>query len=94
MFKRKTDEQLFFSTKTELKIGNVVYRPSICYKVPSLAKGSLEKHAAKGLVTFYTEPVRFVNGALAQASSSQAAVSVSSIVRAPEETKLTKKKGS
>jgi len=93
MFKRQADEQLFFSTKAELKIGNVVYRPSICYKVPSLAKGSLEKHAANGLVTFYTEQKRFVNGALAKNTTEQTAISVPSIARTAEDSKNVKKKG-
>jgi len=92
MFKRHNDELLYFSTKVELKIGNVVYRPSICYKVPPLAKASLNKFAADGAVTFYETPVRFVNGALAKVAEEQKAAGVPSVTR-DETFKTAKKKG-
>ena len=92
MIERQTEEIKYFSTKVELKIDNVVYRPSICYKIPSLAKRSLEKYAAEGTVAFYTERVRFVNGAVAKSSSEQAGGSVPSVVRAFEEDKSSKRK--
>jgi len=90
MFKRQNEQQLYFSTKSELKIDGMTYRPSICYPVPSLAKKSLEKYAADGKVVFYNSKVRFVNGAVNIPSSEQH-VSVASIVG--EEVKETKKKG-
>lgn len=91
MFKRQTEDQLFFSTKVELKINNTIYRPSICYPVPALAKKSLDKYAADGKVVFYPNRVRFVNGALAPAASSMSSAGVSSVVRT-EEVKTTKRK--
>lgn len=91
MFKRQTEEQLFFSTKVELKINNTIYRPSICYPVPALAKKSLEKYAADGKVVFYPNRVRFVNGALARTIPKQSSAGVPSIVR-EEEVKTTKRK--
>ena len=88
MFKRQEEENLYFSTKVELKINGVVYRPSICYKVPPFAKKSLEEYGSK--VTFYKTPVRFVNGGLASAPVEQA-TAVPSVVRADEKT--SKRKG-
>ena len=88
MFNRQSDKQLFFSTKSELKIDGMVYRPSICYPVPSLAKKSLEKYAADGKVVFYPAKVRFVNGAVVIPSAEKTA-SVSAIV---EETHKTSSK--
>lgn len=89
MVNRQNDQKLFFSTKVELKIDGMVYRPSICYPVPSLAKKSLEKFEADGKVVFYPTRVRFVNGAVVIPSAEQTA-GVSSIV---EEEKTEKKKG-
>jgi len=89
MFKRQSDEQLYFSTKVELKIGQTIFRPSMCYKVPSLAKGSLDKFAEKGVVTYYASPVRFVNGAVAIAPAGQKPIDVPSI---SEEVKTVKRK--
>lgn len=71
MFKRQDEKNSYFSTKVELKINNAIYRPSICYKVPSLARRSLEKFEAEGKVVFYSAPVRFVNGALAVSLNEQ-----------------------
>ena len=92
MFKRNQDEQLYFSTKVELKINNSIYRPSICYKVPALAKTSLEKYAADGKITFYSAPVRFVNGAIAHVKTEQASAGVPSVVRVIDENKPVKRK--
>ena len=92
MFKRQDDKLLYFSTKVELKIGGTVYRPSICYKVPPLAKGSLEKYAEQGKITFYQSPVRFVNGTLAPSPTEQN-TEVASIAERVEETKSSKRKG-
>jgi len=93
MFKRKEDEQLFFSTKVELKINGMTFRPSICYSVPSLAKASLEKYAAQGKVVFHKEQVRFVNGAVAPLSAVQAFKGVESIGDNFDYSKPPKKKG-
>jgi hypothetical protein len=90
MLRRREEEQLYFSTKNELKIGNVVYRPSICYKVPPLAKESLNKFAEKGVVVYYDSPVRFVNGAIAKMSEEQSAPGVPSVAKEPQ---VYKKKG-
>jgi hypothetical protein len=90
MFNRLSDKQLFFSTTSELKIDGMVYRPSICYPVPSLAKKSLEKYAADGKVVFYPTKVRFVNGAVVIPATEKTA-SVAAIV---EDTyKTSSKKG-
>jgi hypothetical protein len=89
----KEDEQLYFSTKVELKIDGVIYRPSICYKVPPLAKRSLQKFVATGQVTFYNEQVRFVNGGVAKSPLKSEVVGVASVVRDVETTKSHKKKG-
>lgn len=62
MLARKDNELLYFSTKVELKIDGVIFRPSICYKVPPFARVSLEKNKN---VTFYPKQVRFVNGVVA-----------------------------
>lgn len=91
MLKGQNDDNLYFSTKVELKINGMIFRPSICYKVPPLAKKSLEKFSPDK-VTFYTSPVRFVNGALAPVLSEQASSGVASVVREVEATKTAKKK--
>lgn len=88
MFKGQETEELYFSTKIELKIDGMIYRPSICYKVPTLAKRSLE---ANKNVTFYSFPVRFVNGKVA-ASDSELATPVDSIIQEDTETGSTKKR--
>ena len=93
MFNRQNNEILYFSTKVELKIDGTVYRPSICYKVPTLAKKSLEKFVADGKVTFYTNPVRFVNGIVKYVPVDQVVESASSIVESSEPEKQTRKKG-
>lgn len=90
MLKRQTDEQLYFSTKVELKINNMRFRPSICYKVPVLAKKSLEKYAEGGKVTFYHQPVRFVNGAVVSSTTASVSEGVPSVVR--EEKPVRKRK--
>lgn len=92
MFKRHEDKQLYFSTTVELKIDGMVYRPSICYPVPSLAKNSLKKYAADGKVVFYEQKVRFVNGKVVLPSNAEQKASVSSVVGS-EEVKPVKKKG-
>ena len=83
MFKRQDEDTLYFSTKSELKINGIIYRPSICYKVPPLAKKSLKDYEATGKVTIYTSPVRFVNGGLAPVPAGQT-TAVPSVVRADE----------
>jgi hypothetical protein len=93
MLKRHEDKLLFFSTKVELKISGTVYRPSICYKVPALAKASLEKQAALGKVTFYTSPVRFVNGIVKYPPAEQAVAGVASVNRSEEVDRPKRKKG-
>jgi hypothetical protein len=93
MFNRQNDEILYFSTKVELKINGTVYRPSICYKVPTLAKKSLEKFVAEGKVSLYTSPVRFVNGIVKFIPVNQATEGASSIVREDAPEKQTRKKG-
>ena len=92
MFKRQEEKNLYFSTKVELKIDNVIYRPSICYPVPTLAKKSLEQHAAEGRVTFYNTRVRFVNGAIASMPVEQT-TAVPSVVSSVEESKPAKRRG-
>ena len=92
MFKRQTNEILFFSTTTDLKMNGVIYRPSICYQVPPFSKKSLDKYAAEGKVTFYTEKVRFVNGAAVVTKTDKQSVGVPSIVR-DEMPQKTKKRG-
>ena len=84
MFKRDDHKQLFFSTKVELEIDGVKYRPSICYSVPPLAKKSLEKYVEAGKVIFYTEKVRFVNGAAVAFASGQMTEVPSVIKNTPE----------
>ena len=88
MFKSVDEKDEYFSTKVELKINGIVFRPSICYKVPALAKGSLEKYAAEGKVVFYPAKVRFVNGAVATNPVKQQGVASIS-----EPVKVTKKRG-
>lgn len=93
MLKRQEEENLYFSTKVELRINNVTYRPAICYKVPPLAKRNLEEYESKGKVTFYSSPVRFVNGGLAPVLTEQSSA-VSSVVRSEERAaKISKRKG-
>ena len=92
MFNRQDEKELYFSTTRELKINNVIYRPSICYKVPALAKRNLDELAKEGKVKFYTQPVRFVNGALAPVPTGQAERGVSSVIL-EEEAKPAKKRG-
>ena len=60
-------ETLYFSTKTELKINGIIYRPSICYRMPILAEKTLKKMAEDGTVTVYKYKVRFVNGVATRA---------------------------
>ena len=91
MFKKINTEQLFFSTKVELLINGVRYRPSICYKVPTLAKASLEKFVLAGKVIFYKEPIRFVNGIATKKAPGKTAVAVPSVVRTTEPVKRKKK---
>ena len=91
MFKRQTNEILYFSTTVDLKINKVVYRPSICYKVPPFTKASLERYEAEGKVTFYKNPVRFVNGVVVATAIESSSVGVPSIVRT-DEVKAVKKK--
>lgn len=92
MFKRQEEENLFFSTKVELKINDTVYRPSICYPVPSLARKSLTNYEAEGKVTFYKTRVRFVNGALAVPLTEKTSAGVPSVVREESEIKNSKRK--
>ena len=73
-------EDLYFATKVELKINDIVYRPSICYKVPALSKKNLEKLAAEGKVVFFDEKVRFVNGIAVSIKDGKIVTPVSSIV--------------
>jgi hypothetical protein len=92
MLNRTEHKTKYFSTKSELKINGVVYRPSICYKAPALAMKSLEKFVEKGTVTLYDSPVRFVNGGVAKAPEQQITTGVPSVVRETVE-KPSKKKG-
>ena len=80
---------LYFSTKVELKMNGVTYRPAMCYQVPPFAKKGLQPFADAGKVTFYNEPVHFVNGAIAHMTKEVQIPAVESIV---EEVKPTKKK--
>jgi len=81
MFIREMEtEDLYFATKVELKINDIVYRPSICYKIPALAKKNLEKLAAEGKVVFFDEKVRFVNGIAVSIKDGKIVTPVSSIV--------------
>ena len=73
------NETLYFSTKVELKMNGVVYRPSMCYVVPPFAKKSLQPFADAGKVTFYNEPVHFVNGGAVPIAKENAVVPVDSI---------------
>jgi len=91
MFKNKETELLYFSTKVELRISGVTYRPTICYKVPPFAKKSLDKLEAKGTVTFYKEKVRFVNGGPAKKTTVVSAP-VASVVRPADGAKPVKKR--
>lgn len=92
MFNRQDEKELYFSTTRELKINNVIYRPSICYKVPAMSKRNLDVLAKEGKVKFYSQPVRFVNGALAPVPSGPGECGVSSVVL-EEEIKPVKKRG-
>lgn len=80
MLQRQSEKNLYFSTKVELKINDVVYRPSICYPVPSLARKSLEKYESEGKITFYENKVRFVNGVVAVLPADKTGTGVPSIV--------------
>ena len=92
-FNRQTDEILYFSTKTNLKINGMVYRPSICYKVPVLARVRILEYEKEGKVVIYKTPVRFVNGKVVYPSADQSSAGVASITRAVDpETKTTSKK--
>ena len=92
MFNRQADETLFFSTKVELKINNTLYRPSICYKVPALAKASILQKEKEGKVVIYKTPVRFVNGAVVYPPSEQSSAGVSSIKRETEAQPVSRRK--
>lgn len=95
MFQRQSEKKLYFSTRVELKINGATYRPSICYPVPSLARKSLEKFAEAGKVTFYEQPVRFVNGALAVSAAEKVSTDVPSVVKETSEineVKISKRK--
>lgn len=76
--KRQEKKELYFSTKKILTINGVKYRPSICYPVPPLAKGSLEKLDG---VTFYERPVRFVNGAVASSAKNSDSAAATGTVK-------------
>ena len=73
-------EILYFSTTVELKINGVSYRPSICYKVPPLAKKSLEAFVKAGKVKFHKEPIRFVNGEISHKPKAQPVKEAASFV--------------
>ena len=90
MFRKQEEENLYFSTKMELKINNVIYRPSICYKVPPFSKTKLKELEAAGKVIIYPNKVRFVNGAVVQAEKNTQAVA--SVVRPEETEKHSKRK--
>lgn len=92
MFKRQTNEILYFSTIVELQINGMVFRPSICYKVPPFTKNSLDKLAAEKKVTFYTSPVRFVNGAVVSVKAEKPVVGVPSVIREEMQEHLTSRK--
>ena len=91
-FNRQTDEILYFSTKVELKIDGMVYRPSICYKVPVLARVRLLEYEKEGKVVIYKTPVRFVNGKVVYPAADQVSEVVSIIRDFPMQT-TGKKKG-
>jgi len=91
MFTRRDDKILYFSTKVELKIDGVTYRPSICYKVPALSKASLKKYEAAGKVTLYENPVRFVNGIVTYMPTEQVS-NVPSVVKETDTEKYTRRK--
>ena len=84
------EKTLYFSTKVELKMNGVVYRPAMCYVVPPFAKKSLQPFADAGKVTFYDEPVHFVNGAVAHMTKEVEIKPVPSVVK---EIKNVKRKG-
>ena len=92
MLDRKVDEVLYFSTRVELKIDNVLYRPSICYRVPVLARTRIQEYEKQGKVTIYTSPVRFVNGKVVYPVEKQESTGVTSIVREVEPVATTSKK--
>lgn len=92
MLDRKADEVLYFSTRVELKIDNVLYRPSICYRVPVLARTRIQEYEKQGKVTIYTSPVRFVNGKVVYPVEKQESTGVTSIVREVEPVATTSKK--
>lgn len=92
MLDRKVDEVLYFSTRVELKIDNVLYRPSICYRVPVLARTRIQDYEKQGKVTIYTSPVRFVNGKVVYPAETQASAGVASIVQEKEVAATTSKK--
>ena len=91
-FNRQTDEILYFSTKGELKIDRMVYRPSICYKVPVLARVRLLEYEKEGKVVIYKTPVRFVNGKVVYPAADQVS-EVASITRDFPMQSTGKKKG-
>lgn len=90
MLKRVNEKQLYFSTKAEIRIHGVAYRPSICYKVPAGARESLEKHKA---VTFHEGPVRFVNGQTIKLGQSPAHAPVPSVMNKPGKESKKKRAG-
>ena len=92
MLQRQSEKNLYFSTKVELKINGVSYRPSICYRIPSLARKSLEKFEAEGKVIFYEQQVRFVNGAVAIPLADNKSAGVPSVVKENSEIKTSKRK--
>jgi hypothetical protein len=92
MLQRQSEKNLYFSTKVELKINGVSYRPSICYQIPSLARKSLEKFEAEGKVIFYEQQVRFVNGAVAIPLTENKSTGVPSVVKENSEIKNSKRK--
>ena len=94
-FNRQSDETLYFSTKSDLKINGMIYRPSICYKVPILARIKILEYEKEGKVVIYKTPVRFVSGKVVYPSTDKTSVGVASITREIEvDSKiLSKKKG-
>lgn len=86
---RENEDTLYFSTRVELKIDGVIYRPSICYKVPKFAKSNLEKNKN---VTFYSKPVRFVNGKVTAINEPGKRQPVISVNRVDEPVKTSKKR--
>lgn len=82
------NEILYFSTKVELKMNGVIYRPAMCYAVPPFARKSLQPFVDAGKVTFHNEPVHFVNGAIAHITK-EVQTPVNSVI---EEIKPVKKK--